>query len=698
MSARRTTRATTAALKELDKNIADAVASPFNGDTASDKAAQHPVIAANDSIIPASKRSATAEAGNGTKRKKTSSSTAKPVKAAKSNQKAVVKRAFVLPHGMGGVSTPAGNAVESSAGHVIASPADAISSAANGDPEAADEYEIKASPVEDVHMSNTADVPEGVDEQSKTTKRRTRAVTIKTDKSDPDFNKKEKKTIDKTHPDYKKPTSHKDNPYAMTRGYTPYINRSFPTPEQCEEVHRILTEIHGPVTSPAKASAPSVDVAGCGEVPSVLDALLRTVISGNTQMENANKAIKSLSNAYGILEDGVGKDSIDWNSVRHGSKDKLATAIRTAGCGPWKAGHMKTILEMVHEEQKIRASAHIQGAPVPGAQNEDAGQKAFEVQKVLEDELSLEHMRAMTVDEALKEFVKYPGIGVKTAACVALFCLHFPCFAVDTHVHKFCIWLGWIPELHTELDAFNHGEHTVPDHLKYALHQLFIRHGQDCFKCKKITKPGTAAWEEAEDCPLEHLLDRGRRIKNKAKATEDAPQLADVKENGDNEDGTADFKPKKNAKRARKAKSPESDPDIDEQGGIADKAKTMVTAKTAKAGKGRKQAAKHEVDGDIDEQAGDPHGQDEAVVVGKTGRSVKAGKKGRTSRGRKGSKVMNVDVAGNDAAELGDKAIAPNAAVHNTNVLEHDSKLEENQEAKVDLRPVRWGLRSRVGI
>src|SRR5699024_4679701 len=106
----------------------------------------------------------------------------------------------------------------------------------------------------------------------------------------------------------------------------------------------------------------------------------------------------------------------------------------------------------------------------------------------------------LSKDDAMFEFVKYPGIGVKTAACVILFCLQRPCFAVDTHVFRLSKWLGWLPPTEdpepereadekqkvkktpkrriNEITAFSHLEVRVPEHLKYPLHQLFIRHGK----------------------------------------------------------------------------------------------------------------------------------------------------------------------------------------------------------------------------
>lgn len=37
----------------------------------------------------------------------------------------------------------------------------------------------------------------------------------------------------------------KENPYGLTPGFSPYPYRRVPTPDVCEEVHRILTKMHG---------------------------------------------------------------------------------------------------------------------------------------------------------------------------------------------------------------------------------------------------------------------------------------------------------------------------------------------------------------------------------------------------------------------------------------------------------------------
>jgi endonuclease III len=308
-------------------------------------------------------------------------------------------------------------------------------------------------------------------------------------------------TTTKDHdPDYKVRVKRGDeNRYGLTVGYSPYPHRMIPSPEDCEDVHKILTTLHGEIIRPEKIAPASLEIAGCGEVPSVLDALLRTLISGNTQMARANEAIKGLARTYGILDEGIGAGSINWNKVRLSSLEEVIEVIKPAGCAQGKGRHIKAILDMVYEENL--ASLEQTPTAVPTDSNKE--QRSI---------LSLDHFNSMTRDEAMTEFLKFPGIGVKTAACVILFCLRAPCFAVDTHVHKFCQWLGWVPVKANELDSFNHCEFMVPNHLKYSLHQLFIRHGQQCFKCRKTTKPGTTEWNEAPDCPLEHLLNRDKEV------------------------------------------------------------------------------------------------------------------------------------------------------------------------------------------
>lgn len=280
-------------------------------------------------------------------------------------------------------------------------------------------------------------------------------------------------------------------------GRTPYPDWQGPSIEACVEVHRLLTEVHGEVIAPAAIPPPSLTVAGCGEVPSVLDALMRTILSAATTMVAANEAFAALVKKYGTVRTGIGKGSVNWKKVRQTSVEELADTIKRGGLANTKAADIKKILDMVWTEQRM---------------------------------LSLDHLHGKTAQAAMQELVRYPRIGVKTAACVILFCLRVPCFAVDTHVHRFSKWLKWVPPTASAEMTFWHCEYLIPDNLKYGLHQLFIRHGQTCGRCRADTAEGTDAWNNST-CVLESHLER-----NKAnKRTKAVSRVK--KEKGENEVG-----------------------------------------------------------------------------------------------------------------------------------------------------------------
>jgi len=102
----------------------------------------------------------------------------------------------------------------------------------------------------------------------------------------------------------------KKNKYGFMPGETPYPDYAHPTAEECYEVNRILSKVHGKVTPPEKIPVPSVTVAGCGEVPSVLDALIRTRLSAATTGANSSRAFQGLVKTYGTIKEGVGKGSV----------------------------------------------------------------------------------------------------------------------------------------------------------------------------------------------------------------------------------------------------------------------------------------------------------------------------------------------------------------------------------------------------
>ncbi len=315
----------------------------------------------------------------------------------------------------------------------------------------------------------------------------------------------------------KKAKKGKKNSYGITPGQTPFPDFLMPTPEACKEVNDLLSEKHGKVEQPATIPPPSLEVTGCGEVPSVLDALIRTRLSAATTGTNSAYAFAGLVEKYGILEEGIGKGSVNWNKVRDSKATDIEKAIKRGGLAKTKSEDIKKILDLVYEQNEARRDAFAkeketgEACDFVGADRLTQSQKDLEIATSDQSILSLQYMHGLTADEAMTELTKFPGIGVKTASCVILFCLRRPSFAVDTHVYRLCNWLKWMPKGATRDQTFSHVEVRVPDEYKYSLHQLFIRHGKTCGRCRAATGETSEEWQDTV-CPIEHLVERtGKR-------------------------------------------------------------------------------------------------------------------------------------------------------------------------------------------
>ncbi|PVH89014.1 DNA glycosylase [Cadophora sp. DSE1049] len=311
-----------------------------------------------------------------------------------------------------------------------------------------------------------------------------------------------------------KSAAKKANKYHFTPGSTPYPDHIMPTPEACEQVNRILSEAHGKVEAPKIIATPSMKVAGCGEVPDLLDALIRTRLSATTSSTNANRALEGLQRAYGLQTSGPGKGSINWDAVRRSDIPSITEAIKRGGHQNVKSADIKSILDTVYSQNVVRLEFLRHGTKSEDPENavleqEPASQDArtAEIAQLEGNMLSLDRIMRMKPFEAMEAMMKFKGIGVKTSSCVLLFCMKVPSFAVDTHVWRHCKWLGWVPEKANRDQTYSHCEVRVPDHLKYSLHQLLIMHGKRCYRCRSNTAWGTKKWEETV-CPIEHLVDR----------------------------------------------------------------------------------------------------------------------------------------------------------------------------------------------
>lgn len=230
--------------------------------------------------------------------------------------------------------------------------------------------------------------------------------------------------------------------YAATASKSPFPNFPHPTPAEAKLAHSILESIHGARNRPDKVVASSVR-AGCGDSPSVLDALVRTILSQNTSDINSTRAKLSMDAVYG------GSDQ--WDAIVAGGQEKLEDAIRCGGLSKTKSRVIMGILTSTKEHY---------------------------------GEYSLDHLFGASDEDAMREMLGLKGVGPKTASCVLLFCLQRQSFAVDTHVHRISGLLGWRPAKATRDETYAHLDLRIPDEDKYGLHVLMVTHGKRCEECR----------------------------------------------------------------------------------------------------------------------------------------------------------------------------------------------------------------------
>jgi endonuclease-3 len=112
--------------------------------------------------------------------------------------------------------------------------------------------------------------------------------------------------------------------------------------------------------------------------------------------------------------------------------------------------------------------------------------KAPNIQKTLarilaeRGEANLDFLRELPTDEALDWLLRLPGVGVKTATLVLLFCFGKPVLPVDTHVHRVSGRLGLIgPKVSAEA-AHTLLLNLLPNeaYVLFNFHKAMLRHGQ----------------------------------------------------------------------------------------------------------------------------------------------------------------------------------------------------------------------------
>lgn len=169
-----------------------------------------------------------------------------------------------------------------------------------------------------------------------------------------------------------------------------------------------------------------------------LDVLILTILSQNTNDQNRDRAYESLKKHFPTYE-----------SIVRAPTERVAEAIKVGGLHQQKARRIQEILRRIKKER--------------GAYD-------------------LSYLRELSTQEAVKELLKFEGVGKKTAGVVLTFSLNKPYFPVDTHIHRITQRLGLVKKNQDPHDVMNE---LVPDRLKYQLHLHLIWHGRQTCKARK---------------------------------------------------------------------------------------------------------------------------------------------------------------------------------------------------------------------
>ena len=246
-----------------------------------------------------------------------------------------------------------------------------------------------------------------------------------------------------------------------------------PHPSDFEIIRDGLVELHGkPVRMTDPLSELNDPLAEGHNQITVLDSLVRTILSQNTTDKTSIRAFKKLKDSFP-----------EWEDVRTAAPDKVMDAIREGGLSEVKTERIKMLLNYLKEER---------------------------------GECCLEWLRDKDTDFVKGYLGQFKGVGPKTISCTLMFAMNRDDFPVDTHVLRISKDLSWIPKSASREDAYVHLNERVPDHIKYDLHVLLVAHGKVCSYCSS-RKSGSV---DASECPIK-ILKAVRRVKQEIKEEEE---------------------------------------------------------------------------------------------------------------------------------------------------------------------------------
>ena len=196
-----------------------------------------------------------------------------------------------------------------------------------------------------------------------------------------------------------------------------------------------------------------------GDALPILDELISTILSQNTNDNNRDRAFAKLKWTFN-----------SWEDVRDADETSVIEAIRSAGLANQKGPRIQKILRQITEER---------------------------------GSLDLAFLKDKTTEDAMAWLMKFNGVGPKTASIVLLFSLGKPAFPVDTHIQRVSGRIGFRPEKLSNEQAHRLLGELFPPETYKAAHLNIIRLGREVCHPRQ---------PECRICVLQSLCDYYQRL------------------------------------------------------------------------------------------------------------------------------------------------------------------------------------------
>lgn len=192
--------------------------------------------------------------------------------------------------------------------------------------------------------------------------------------------------------------------------------------------------------------------------------LISTMLSHRTTQRNEDLAYQRMWERFG-----------SWEAIRDAPVGELAESIAQSNFAEVKAPNIQATLRRIFDER---------------------------------GEASIDFLKDLPAEEGVEWLTSLPGVGIKTATLVLLFCFAKPVMPVDTHVHRVSQRLGLIgPKVNPTAAHAILGDLLPKDaFVLINFHKLMLRHGQQVCPwgtphCERCSLTGVCDWYKANFAP-----------------------------------------------------------------------------------------------------------------------------------------------------------------------------------------------------